>query len=546
LSKAPTSEPWWHGAVIYQIWPRSFADADGDGVGDLAGILSRLDYLNDGSGGGLGVDGLWLSPIFRSPLVDFGYDIDDYTALDPTFGTISDLDELLDQCHRRGMRVLLDLVPNHTSDRHPWFVESRRSRDNPKRDWYRWRDPAPNGGPPNNWPSAFSAVGPAWSFDPHTGQYYHHSYSVNQPDLNWDNPAVQRAMLDVVRFWLDRGVDGFRIDVAHRLGKDPEYRDNPTTALDIEPMGPGRHDADWPTGLDHLRAIRSVADEYPNRLLVGEVYVLDQGRVIQYLAQGDGLHLAHNFVFMAQPWSATSFATTIRAFEDGCGPAVQPAWCLNNHDHARVRTRFDHDGQGEERARATAAMLLGLRGTIFLYQGEELGLPDSEIAADGSFDLDGRDPMRTPIPWESPSVAGPGAGFSTGTPWLAVGSTAEQLNVAAQLEEPDSTLELYRRLIGLRKLSPALRHGVYHEVYHDDDVLVFERRSDDEAVMVAVNFSTTEQPLPEPAAAGHWRPLISSRSQVDAVDRLAPLETRWLQTVPHKTTETLASRHFLT
>jgi alpha-glucosidase len=544
LSPAPTREPWWHGAVIYQIWPRSFADADGDGVGDLAGIISRLDYLNDGNGGGLGIDGLWLSPIFRSPLVDFGYDIEDYTALDPTLGTLSDLDELLDQCHQRGMRVLLDLVPNHTSDRHPWFVESRSSRENPRRDWYRWRDPGPDGGPPNNWPSAFSAVGPAWTLDPDSGQYYHHSYSVNQPDLNWDNDEVEEAMLDVVRFWLDRGVDGFRIDVAHRLGKDPEYRDNPATALDIEPTGPGRHDADWPTGLDHLRSIRTVADEYSERLLVGEVYVLDQERVIHYLAGGDGLHLAHNFVFMGQTWSAPDFADTIRAFEEECGPAVQPAWCLNNHDHSRVRTRFDHDGRGAERARAVALMLLALRGTIFLYQGEELGLPDSEIPPDSSFDLDGRDPMRTPIPWQPPSVAGPGAGFSQGTPWLEVGSTAEQLNVASQLEQPNSMLELYRRLISVRKQWPALRHGSYHEVYSDDHVLVFERRSDEGIAMVVVNFSTTEQPMPRSETAGPWRLLVSSRPSADhQPDRLGPLESRWLHTVPQKTTESLASGH---
>lgn len=533
------SRPWWHGSVIYQIWPRSFADGDGDGVGDLPGIISRLDYLNDGRGGGLGVDGIWISPIFASPLADFGYDVSDYTALDPTFGTHDDLGRLIEECHRRGMRLLLDLVPNHTSDQHPWFVESRSARDNPKRDWYRWRDPGPDGGPPNNWRSAFSAVGPAWTLDPDTGQYYHHSYAVNQPDLDWDNPEVRKAMLEVVRFWLERGVDGFRIDVAHRLGKNPEYTDNPTTALDIEPTGPGRHDADWPSGLEYLRQIRAVAEEFEDRLLVGEVYVLDQRRVIQYLIGGDGLHLAHNFVFLGQPWSAHDLAGTIREFEEQSGLSVEPAWCLNNHDHSRVRSRFDFDGRGEERARAAAMLLLGLRGTIFLYQGEELGLPNSEISPDAVVDVDGRDPARTPIPWAPPSSAGPGGGFTAGTPWLPLGAMAEEINVASQVGDSGSMLELYRRLIRLREASSALRDGLYREVFADDRVLAFERRSSDEAVMVMVNFST--DPVSFPPERDGLELLVSTHADQDAAATalLAPLEACWLS-VPQKTTESLA------
>jgi len=527
MSRINPDERWWHGSVIYQIWPRSFSDGDGDGIGDLRGVLERLDYLNDGSGGGLGVDGIWLSPIFRSPLVDFGYDIESYTDLDPTFGTLADLDELLTEAHSRGVRVLLDLVPNHTSDQHAWFLESRSSLHSAKRDWYRWRDARSDGGPPNNWPSAFSAVGPAWTFDPDTGQYYHHAYSVNQPDLNWDNPEVRKAMLEVVRFWFDRGVDGFRIDVAHRLGKDPEYRDNRPADLQAEPTGPGRRDADWPTALDHLRTLRSVADEYEGRLLVGEVYVLDQSRIVDYVMDGDGLHLAHNFVFLGQPWSSRAFAGTVDEFEEACGPEVEPAWCLNNHDHSRVRSRFDFDGRGEERARAVAMMLLGLRGTVFIYQGEELGLPDSDVPSGSVVDLDGRDPMRTPIPWQPPSLAGLGAGFTTGTPWLPVGATAEHVNVTVEDRQPDSMLTLYRSLIRIRKASPALSGGSYSPVRCDDQLYIFERRSEEEVVVVAINFSTetTDLPLDDIAALE----MIASSGPVGAADRLDPLEARWMR-----------------
>lgn len=532
------SRLWWHGAVIYQIWPRSFADADGDGIGDLRGIIDRLDYLNDGLGGGLGVDAIWLSPIFVSPLADYGYDISDFTSIDPTFGTLEDLDQLISECHRREIRLLLDLVPNHTSDQHPWFLEARHSRDSEKRDWYRWRDPGPDGGPPNNWRSAFASVGPAWTFDPTSGQYYHHSYTASQPDLNWDNAQVREAMADIVRFWFDRGVDGFRVDVAHRLGKDPAYGDNEPFTEDIEPTGPGRRDADWPSGLEYLREIRAVADRYTDRLLVGEVYILDQSRVIQYLLGGDGLHLAHNFVFFNLGWSAQDVADTVRAFEDQSGPLVEPAWCLNNHDHSRVRTRFDFDGLGEERARCAAMLLLGLRGTIFLYQGEELGLPDTELAHATAVDVDGRDPARTPIPWASPSSAGPGAGFTTGTPWLPIGPTAEQLNVADQRGDDDSMLEHYRRLIRLRNASSALRLGTYREMFADDQSLVFERRLGDDVVIVAVNFSTEMVGFPTLGSGVERRTLVSTqRAGVpEAADPLAPLEARWLQTMPQKTT----------
>ena len=453
-------DPWWRGAVIYQIWPRSFSDSDGDGVGDLAGIISRLDYLNDGAGGGLGVDAIWLSPIFLSPLADFGYDVSGYTEIDPAYGDLKVFDRLITEAHARNLRVLLDWVPNHTSDQHPWFVEARSSSANAMRDWYVWGDPAPDGGPPNNWISAFPATGSAWSLDPESNQYYLHSYTANQPDLNWDNPDVQRAMLETLRFWFERGVDGFRIDVVHRLGKDPSLSDNDDGVSDPEPTSRGRHDADWPSVHERIRLVRSVAEEFDlQRLLVGEVYILDQSRLAEYLSGGDQLHLAHNFVFLNQRWDGELIASTVAEFESLVGPTVEPAWCLNNHDHSRTRSRLDGDGNGYHRARAAILLLLGLRGTVFLYQGEELGLPDTDLPPSLVVDVDGRDGARTPIPWAPPSEAGPGAGFTEGNPWLPIGSTAEVLNAKTLAGDPDSMLELYRTLIRTRKATPALRQG---------------------------------------------------------------------------------------
>lgn len=526
-----STESWWDGAVIYQIWPRSFYDSNGDGIGDLEGIIDRLDYLNDGRHGGLGVDGIWLSPFFLSPLADFGYDISGYTEIDPTFGTLDIFDKLVAEAHARNIRVVLDWVPNHTSDQHPWFVESRRSRTNDKRDWYVWRDPDAHGAPPNNWMSAFPSAGSAWTLDSSTGQYYLHSYSVNQPDLNWDNVDVQVAMLDTLRFWFDRGVDGFRIDVVHRLGKDPDLGDNDARGLDPEPTGPGRHDADWSTVHDRIRSIRAVADEYDDRLLVGEVYVRDQSRIVEYISGSDQLHLAHNFVFLNLPWSAQKFGETIAEFEALAGPGVVPAWCLNNHDHQRVRSRFDEDGRGDARARALAVLLFGLRGTIFIYQGEELGLPDSDVPLSLIADIDGRDGVRTPIPWRAPSVAGQGAGFTSGQAWLPVGSSAETLNVASLTGLDESILELYRRLIRIRCTVPAVRGGSYRSLACTPEVLAFERSTSNSTLAVIVNFSVRRQPMiPSLADPSAYRIVASSvAGDPGPFGSLAPLEARWLE-----------------
>ena len=477
---------WWQSGVIYQIYPRSFADANGDGVGDLRGIAEHLDYLNNGADDSLGVAAIWLSPFYRSPMADFGYDIADYTDVDPIFGSLGDFDDLLGEAHRRGVKVIVDWVPNHTSDQHPWFVESASGRDSAKRDWYVWHDPAPGGGPPNNWQSAFAAVGSAWTFHEPTGQYYLHSFTPHQPDLNWDNPEVEAAMHDVLRFWLNRGVDGFRIDVIYKIAKDPELRDNE----------PGRrHDEDWPTIHERLRGIRRVIDEYDNRMIVGEVYLLDLHRVVEYINTGDQLHLAHNFVFFHLPWRAAAFRASVQEFTELAEHSAWPAWFLENHDHSRVATRYAADAaSGRRRARVATMLVCSLRGTSFLYYGQELGLPDAEIPPDRVVDVDGRDPERAPMPWRPPSRAGPGAGFTTAEPWLPVVADAECLNVESQQRDPASMLAFVRRLVHLRSHEPALQSGSQRLVDAAPDIFCFERELD-QRFLVALNFSSRRAPL---------------------------------------------------
>jgi alpha-glucosidase len=476
-----SDQPWWQRGAIYQIYPRSFADSDGDGVGDLRGIVAHLDYLSD-----LGVEAVWLSPIYRSPMADFGYDVADYCDVDPIFGTLADLDRLVEDCRARQIRVVLDWVPNHTSDQHPWFVASRSSRDDPKRDWYVWRD-GREGGPPNDWSSAFEKVGPAWTFDERTGQWYLHSFLPQQPDLNWDNPEVEAAMHDVLRFWLDRGVDGFRIDVVQKIAKDPLLRDNAGA--------PRRHDEDWDTIHDRVRGIRRVVDEYPDRILVGEVYLLDLHRVVLYLNTGDELHLAHNFVFLWLPWNAEAFRTSVADFVALAAEAAWPAWFLANHDHPRVASRFDDGGHGPARARAVALMLYTLRGTPFVYQGEELGLLDAEIPPERVVDVDGRDPERAPMPWRPPSEAGEGAGFTTAKPWLPLVADAESLCVERQAADPRSTLTLVRRLAAVRARTPALQSGAQRTVEAGSDVFAWLREGDGERLLAVMNFATDPVPF---------------------------------------------------
>jgi alpha-glucosidase len=503
-ASGPAAPSWWQRGAVYQIYPRSFADGDGDGVGDLRGIAARLDHLSE-----LRVAAVWLSPIFLSPMADFGYDVADYCDVDPLFGTLADLDALVEACHARGIRVVLDWVPNHTSDRHPWFAASRSARDDPRRDWYVWRDGA-DGGPPNDWESAFAACGPAWTFDERTGQWYLHSFMSQQPDLNWDDPEVEAAMHDVLRFWLERGIDGFRLDAIVKIAKDPLLRSNRGGAL--------RHHESWGTIHDRLRGIRRVVDAYPDRMIVGEVDAQDLHGLVSFLRGGDQLNLAHNLLVSDLPWSPEAFAASIDDFEALADQTCWPAWFFSNHDMSRAASRFDDGGgTGAARARALLLILYALRGTPFVYQGEELGLPDAVVPPDRVVDVDGRDPERAPIPW-SP---GPGAGFTTGEPWLPLVEDADALCVERQAADPDSTLSLARRLAALRQAEPALQRGDQQLVELGRDVLAWTRG---DHILAAVNFAAEAVPVVLPAGAELVLSTAPQRAPGGAPDALAPAE----------------------
>lgn len=470
-ARTPWSREWWHDAVVYQIYPRSFADGNGDGIGDLRGIIDRLDHI-----GSLGVDAVWLSPIFRSPMADFGYDVADYCSVDPVFGTDDDLDELIAGLHARGLRLLLDWVPNHTSDQHPWFVASRSSRSDPKRNWYVWRDPKPDGSPPNNWIASFKGV-PAWTHDEHTGQSYLHLFLPEQPDLNWREPEVEAAMHDTLRHWLDRGVDGFRADVVHLIGKDPALADLPPTrtrGVLLEIDEPHTHEL--------LRRIRRVLDEYDHRpMMVGEVYLLRDGQTVTYLGDDDELNLTFDFRALHSPWEPAALRAVIEKIQSEFAPPRWPTWVLSNHDQPRVRTLCGSDAA----ARAAAVLSLTMRATPFLYAGDELGLADAVVPADRMVDPGGRDGTRAPIPWTPDPAHGWGP-----HPWLPFPPDAERTAAATQEHDDASMLHLYRRLLELRRGSTALRAGDIElfDTGHDD-VIAYRRSSGDDTLEVAVNFA---------------------------------------------------------
>lgn len=476
----PARAPWWQRGVGYQIYPRSFADGTGDGIGDLPGLRARLDHLR-----WLGVDAVWLSPVYRSPMRDFGYDVADHTDVDPVFGTLADLDAVIAGAHERDVRVVLDYVPNHTSDQHPWFVDARSSRESPRRDWYVWRDPTPDGRPPNNWRAAFTG-GPAWTFDDATGQWYLHLFLPEQPDVNWDHPDLRAAMHDVLRFWLDRGVDGFRADVIHCIGKDPAFPDAPVEVAEL----PWSSLNDHPRTHELIRGIRRVLEEYPgDRMLLGEVYLLSTRRVATYYGDGDELHLAFNFPPLYAPWDADAWRTRVERVVEELDPrGAWPTWTLSNHDNQRHRTRY---GGSEARARAAAVLLLTLRGTPFLYAGEELGLEDAEIPADRRVDPGGRDGCRAPIPW----TPEPGHGWGA-EPWLPFPPDAAARSVAAQRDDPTSILHLYRHLLAVRRASPALSLGAFDLLEAPDGVLAWRRSLGDDVRLVAVNFTDQEVAAP--------------------------------------------------
>jgi len=449
---------WWRRGVVYEVYPRSFQDTDGDGVGDLRGVAGRMPYIAD-----LGVDAIWLTPFFASPMRDFGYDISDHCAVDPSFGTLEDFDALVAAAHDHGIKVVLDFVPNHTSDLHPWFEASRSSRESAKRDWYIWRD----GNPPNNWVAVFG--GPAWEWDEATGQSYYHAYLPEQPDLDWRNPEVRGAMLAVLRFWKARGVDGFRVDAMRQVLKDPSLRDNPRNP---EHRGPASEYAslipEFTTDLDEVQevvaAIRSeIGDEH---LFMAEVTAPIERLVRYYGAEGEGAHLPFNFHLIFNDWSADAIASLIERYESALPEGAWPNWVLGNHDQSRVASRV-----GPGQARVAAMLLLTLRGTPTIYFGDELGMVDVEVPPERVVDPAGRDPERSPMPW----TGEPGRGFCAAgvEPWLPFGDAS--LNAAAQEADPRSMLALHRRLLALRRDSDDLAEGAYATLVAGPEVLAYRR-----------------------------------------------------------------------
>lgn len=555
-----TQLKWWQKTVFYQIYPRSFSDGNGDGIGDLPGMIHRLDYLQD-----LGVDAVWLSPHYPSPQHDCGYDISDYTGVAPEYGTLEDFSRFLEGAHRRGIRVILDLVLNHTSDQHPWFIESKSGRDNPKRDWYIWRDGV-NGGPPNNWYASFG--GPAWEYDPHTGQYYYHYFFKQQPDLNWRNPEVKQAMWDAVRFWLDMGVDGFRLDAISTIFEDPAlpaqtaelslielYSSFQTTYPDLPDekeqtylaeqfklMFQHQHNRPEVHGL--MQELRSLIDEYPDRVLVGE------NDAIAYYGDGtDELHLVFNFPLMrtdrlTPAWVRANQRERLSALP----PVAWPCNTLNNHDAPRVYSRYG-DGQNDDAiARLSLSLMLTLRGTPFLYNGEEIGMTDLllddigqfrdtlgirvyHMAVDGlgtspqealsAAALFGRDKCRTPVQWAN----APNGGFSPAgvQTWLPVNPNyARGVNVAEQLDDPDSLLNFYRRMLRLRKGTPALIAGGYTPLHEEaEDYFAFLRQVKGRSCLVVLNMSKRTHTLSFDGSTA--RVLFSSRAREGNTDDLSQL-----------------------
>jgi alpha-glucosidase len=510
---APNSaDDWWRGAVIYQIYPRSFQDSNHDGVGDLAGIIHRLPYV-----AALGVDAIWISPFMRSPMLDFGYDVSDYRDVDPMFGSLGDFDALLQRAHDLGLKVLIDLVISHTSDRHPWFQESRSSRENPKADWYVWADPKPDGTPPNNWLSIFG--GSAWAWDGERMQYYLHNFLTEQPDLNLHNAEVQEELLAITRFWLERGVDGFRLDTINFYFHDPKLRDNPALPMDqrndliapaVNPYNWQDHlyDKNQPENIAFLQRFRALMDQYPGRTAVGEVGDAQRGMEIQaeYTAGGDRIHMCYGFDFLSpMPPTGTRIAQVLDRYERIVGDGWA-CWAFSNHDVVRHPSRWN---LSEEALRLYAGLLMTLRGSVCLYQGEELGLPEAYVAFEDLRDpygirfwpkFRGRDGCRTPMPWVADNQNG---GFSDAKPWLPMAMEHLDRAVTRQDRAQDSTLEFYRSMVGFRRAHPAMARGTLEILVARDDYLALVRRLDGAQVFAAFNLSGAEVTVDLPE--GTWR-----------------------------------------
>jgi alpha-glucosidase len=504
---------WWRGAVIYQIYPRSFQDSNGDGIGDLAGIVQRLPHIAS-----LGADAIWISPFFTSPMKDFGYDVSDYCNVDPMFGSLADFDAVIDVSHKLGLKVMIDLVLSHTSDQHPWFKESRSSRTNPKADWYVWSEPKPDGTPPNNWLSIFG--GPGWHWDARREQYYQHNFLVSQPDLNFHNPDVQNALLDVARFWLERGVDGFRLDTINFYFCDKQLRDNPglpkdqrnaSTAPAVNPYNHQLHlyDKNQPENLAFLRRLRAEMDRY-GAAAVGEVGDSQRGLEImgEYTSGNDLMQMCYAFEFLSpDPLTASLVVETFNRLEKAA-PEGWACWAFSNHDVVRHKSRWNLSDQA---VKAHLVTLLTLRGSVCLYQGEEFGLTEAEVAFEDLQDpygiefwpeFKGRDGCRTPMVWQSDNQNG---GFSSGKPWLPVAPDHLGRALAAQEADPAALLHFYRRALAFRAGLPALRDGSLEAVADQDGVLTFIRRSGGDTLWVAINLTGKAADITVPK--GNWQAL---------------------------------------
>jgi alpha-glucosidase len=513
-AKAVQHAPWWRGAVIYHIYPRSFADSNGDGIGDLTGITGHLPHIAS-----LGVDAVWLSPFFTSPMKDFGYDVADYRDVDPIFGTLADFDALIERAHALGVRVIVDQVYSHTSDQHPWFRESRADRSNVRADWYVWADPKPDGSPPSNWQSVFG--GSAWTWDARRGQYYLHNFLSEQPDLNVHNPKVQQALLDCGRFWLERGVDGFRLDAIDYAMHDPVLTDNPARPADGRPRTRPvdfqqlRYNKAHPDLVGFIERVRALTESFGGRFTVAEIGGEGAEPIMKLLTAGEHrLHTAYGFNFLyANALTPAVVRAALEAWDDDAG--AWPSWAFSNHDAPRAVSRWSAPDDRGALARLTMLLLMSLRGNVFLYQGEELGLPQAEIGFADLKDPEaianwpltlGRDGARTPMPWLEHS---PNAGFSTVRPWLPVPAAHAALAVDAQERDPGSTLALARRCIALRRQHPALRLGALRLLEASDAILSFERRSGSERLLCVFNLGSAPARMAAPPA-GRWRVLESA------------------------------------
>ncbi|TGL86675.1 alpha-glucosidase [Leptospira congkakensis] len=534
---------WWKEAVIYQIYPRSFQDSNGDGIGDLEGIINRLDYLA-GSKDSLGIDAIWLSPVYPSPMFDFGYDISDYEEIDPVYGDIQTFKRLLKEAHKRGIRIIMDLVVNHTSHLHPWFIESRSSVNSPKRDWYIWKEPNHNG-PPNNWLGAFGGSG--WEYDKRTGEYYFHSFLKEQPDLNWRNPDVEDAIFKMMKYWLDMGVDGFRLDVVNLYVKDEFLRNNASYFM----KGPRpydkqvhAYDRDRPEMHGILRRMRKLLDSYSEkRMFVGEIMQDFPGNVLlpaTYCGRNDELHLAFNFMFLFSPWKAERFFQIVKDFESALGEDNWPNYTLSNHDFPRHITRYEKGADTKARAELAACMMLTLRGTPFLYYGEEIGMKRQKVAYNKIQDPvgkrywpfhPGRDPERIPMPWNGSD----NTGFTTGTSWLPLYEEANTVNVESQKEDPDSLFFTYKKLIQLRKDRKSLRKGKLKVLLSTNkQVLYYRRREGKEETYIFLNFSSKPVNVSYPRKWDLNQILFSTKNRTSSFELEKELDTGGLLLFPNE------------